>query len=398
MHSFLKSEPLKSIVARHHPLGPSQVFAITRSEILHQVGSQPGEEVQTSPDGGGLILDPPLVRQVGLRHTHLLSLGVPKAFFAIQSVQSLIRVLREGMRQLANFDPAHLIDDCELIFEFVPSQAVMTPQQSHAKRRAAELEEVQVRIRAGQRCIEELKKASEELRQQLAEDRLDRDDFSRGLETEKADLKARSSAAENEPKCQIRSLKETGRERRFRANMQTGKLKQDLSQLRAEYFTSLAVEDWLKRTDELACEVMRLIDDGNQPRYSEKLDDVGFVLWTYSATDYQLLRKVIPLPSLHALHSRFKDTVKERHAQLSAVAHLQSVLGDFLELGKPCRPAVVIGVDAVSVWNTFIGVNIVAQQRESFIFLLNLQPISAHLPGRPIHVLNSETGNANEPI
>jgi hypothetical protein len=38
--------------------------------------------------------------------------------------------------------------------------------------------------------------------------------------------------------------------------MQTGKLKQELSELRAEYFTRLAVAEWLGRTDELACEVM----------------------------------------------------------------------------------------------------------------------------------------------
>jgi hypothetical protein len=118
----------------------------------------------------------------------------------------------------------------------------------------------------------------------------------------------------------------------------------------------------------------------------------------YSATGHQLLRKVIPLPSLHALHSRFKDIVKERHAQLSAVAHLQSLLGDFLELGESCRPAVVVGVDAVSASNMFVGVNSVAEERESFMVLPSLQPMSPHLSCRPIHVLSSETGNANEPI
>jgi hypothetical protein len=110
IHSFLKSESLKFIVACHHPLDASQVFAITRSERLHQLGSRPGEEAQTPPDDGGLILDPPLVRQVALRHTHLLSLEVFDAFFAIQSFQSLIRVLVEGMREPTNFDSAHLSD------------------------------------------------------------------------------------------------------------------------------------------------------------------------------------------------------------------------------------------------------------------------------------------------
>jgi hypothetical protein len=243
IHSFLKGEALKSTVVRHHPLDASQIFAITRSEILHQLGSSPGEEAQTPPGDRGLILDPPLVRQVALRHTDLISLEVLDAFFAAQSFQSLIGVLAEGMRQLANFDPAHRIDDCQLVFEFVRGRAVMTAQQARAKQLAAKLEDAHLRIHAGQHCIEELKKASQELRQQLAEDSVDRVDFSRRLETEKADLKARSHDAESKLKRQIRRLKETDGERRFRANMQTGKLEKELSQLRAEHFTSLAVED-----------------------------------------------------------------------------------------------------------------------------------------------------------
>jgi hypothetical protein len=114
---------------------------------------------------------------VALRYTQLLSLEVFDAFFAIQSVYSPIRILPEGMRQLANFDPAHLIDCCQLIFEFVRSQAVMTSEQARAKQLTAELEDAQVRIRTGQQGIEQLKKASEQLREQLAEDSVDQDDF-----------------------------------------------------------------------------------------------------------------------------------------------------------------------------------------------------------------------------
>jgi hypothetical protein len=108
LHRFLKGRPLKSIVACRHPLEARQVFAKTRSGIPHELGSKPREEAQTSPDDGGLILDPPVVREVALRHMHLISLEVLDAFFAIQSFESLIRVLAEGMRPLANFDPAHL--------------------------------------------------------------------------------------------------------------------------------------------------------------------------------------------------------------------------------------------------------------------------------------------------
>jgi hypothetical protein len=66
IHSFLKGESLISIVARPHPGNGSHVFAITRSEIFHQLGSKPGDEAQTPPDDGGFILDPSLVRQVAL--------------------------------------------------------------------------------------------------------------------------------------------------------------------------------------------------------------------------------------------------------------------------------------------------------------------------------------------
>jgi hypothetical protein len=66
IHSFLKGELLKSSVAHHHPLDTSPEFSITRSGIFHQLGSRPGGEGQTSPDDGGLILDPLIVRELDL--------------------------------------------------------------------------------------------------------------------------------------------------------------------------------------------------------------------------------------------------------------------------------------------------------------------------------------------
>jgi hypothetical protein len=313
------------------------------------------------------------------------------AFFGIKSFESFLCVLAEGIRQFAKFAPEDMIMFCRFIFEFVRRQAIITPEQARARQLAAELEEAQVRIRAGQQCIDDLKTENEELKRQLAENSSDWDDLSRRYEDEKAGVEARSRVAQGKLKRQIRTLKETEKETRFRVNMQTGKLKQELSELQAEFFRNLPVENWVEKTDELAHEVMRLMEDRNQPRYSGKLNDFPLILSTYSATGYQLLRKVIPLPSRQALHSQFRDTIKEREDQLSQVCHLQSLLGDFLEMDESSRPAVVIGVDAVSVSNTFVGMTSVTREGESFMFLLNLQPICPDLPCRPIHVLGSET-------
>jgi hypothetical protein len=75
-------------------------------------------------------------------------------------------------------------------------------------------------------------------------------------------------------------------------------------------------------TNELAIEMMRSIEEKTVIRYLERLYYFAFLLSTYSATGYQLLGKIIPLPSLQALHSKFKNILKEREDQLSPVNRL----------------------------------------------------------------------------
>jgi hypothetical protein len=87
-------------------------------------------------------------------------------------------------------------------------------------------------------------------------------------------------------------------------------------------------EYWNDTTNELATEMMRSIEEKTVIRYSERFYYFAFILSTYSATGYQLLRKVIPLPSLQALHSKFINTLKEREDQLSRVNHLHLLLSD----------------------------------------------------------------------
>jgi hypothetical protein len=133
VHSFLEGKLLKSIVTSHDPLVTSQAFAIVQSEILHHLGSTPGEKVHAFSDDAGLILNPVLARQVAMRHTHLLSVEVLDAFFGIKSFESFFQVLTEGIRQFAKFDRAHLIEFCRFIFEFVPGHAIITPEQARAR-------------------------------------------------------------------------------------------------------------------------------------------------------------------------------------------------------------------------------------------------------------------------
>jgi hypothetical protein len=98
VHRFLEGKSLKSIVASHHPLDSSQAFAIIQSEIVHHLGSTPGEKVHAFSDDVGLIFDPVLARQVAIRHTHLLSVEVLDGFFGIKSFESFFQVLAEGIR------------------------------------------------------------------------------------------------------------------------------------------------------------------------------------------------------------------------------------------------------------------------------------------------------------
>jgi hypothetical protein len=72
------------------------------------------------------------------------------------------------------------------------------------------------------------------------------------------------------------------------------------------------------------------------------------------------------------------------------------LLSDLLKIDGRARPAVIIGADAISVCNTFIGMSSVTQEKEGYMFLLNLQPIFPELHCRPIHSLVSETGDVSK--
>jgi hypothetical protein len=67
-------------------------------------------------------------------------------------------------------------------------------------------------------------------------------------------------------------------------------------------------------------------------------------------------------------------------------------------MDERARPAIIFEVDAISVCNTFIGMSSVTQEKEGYVFLLNLQPIFPELHCIPIHVLGFETGNTNKSV
>jgi hypothetical protein len=87
-----------------------------------------------------------------------------------------------------------------------------------------------------------------------------------------------------------------------------------------------------------------------------------------------------------------------REDQLSRVGNLQALLTDLREMDECGRRAVVVAVDIISVLNTFVGMCGMMWERESYMFLLNLRPIHLGIPCRPIRVLGSERGNANQSV
>jgi hypothetical protein len=69
-------------------------------------------------------------------------------------------------------------------------------------------------------------------------ERLERelDDSTWQFEDEKADLQLRSRAVQGRLKCQIGVLKKIKRQRRFRANVQAGRLQRELIERRSDIF------------------------------------------------------------------------------------------------------------------------------------------------------------------
>jgi hypothetical protein len=97
-----------SIVARHSPLDSSQSFLIIQSEIIKDLEFETGQQVAKSSDYPGLILDPVHLRQVAMRHSHLLSFEVFDALIGVKSLEELSRILAEGICQFTALEPTHL--------------------------------------------------------------------------------------------------------------------------------------------------------------------------------------------------------------------------------------------------------------------------------------------------
>jgi hypothetical protein len=154
--------------------------------------------------------------------------------------------------------------------------------------------------------------------------------------------------------------------------VQAGRLQHELIKLRSEIFSNIDAKYWNDTKYELATEMMRSIEEKPVIRYSERLYYGAFILSTYFAIGHQLLRNVIPLPSLQALHSKFKKVLQKQEDLLSRVNHMHLLLSDLLEMDDRAQPAVIIGVNAISVCNTFIGMSSVTQEKERYMFLMNL--------------------------
>jgi hypothetical protein len=189
------------------------------------------------------VLDPVHLRQVAVRHSHFLSFEAFDALYEVKSLDELSRILAEGIRQFAVFEPAHLNEWCRFVFEFVRAGAVITEEHARDGLWTEELEEAQGRIRDEKQRLEDLQMANEELHRRLAEKHLHRDemclerlerelnDLTWRFDGEKGDLQSRSRAVQSRLKHQIGILKRIKRQKRFRANVQAGRLQGQLIEL-----------------------------------------------------------------------------------------------------------------------------------------------------------------------
>jgi hypothetical protein len=104
VHTFLKGKPLKSIIAHHPPLESSQAFTIIQSGILLHLGSQRGPQIRASSNNHSPILNPVLIRQVAMQHSHLSSLEAFDALIEIKTGETFFQIMAEAFRQFASFD------------------------------------------------------------------------------------------------------------------------------------------------------------------------------------------------------------------------------------------------------------------------------------------------------
>ena len=146
-------------------------------------------------------------------------------------------------------------------------------------------------------------------------------------------------------------------------------------------------------------------------KYTEKTVEIAYVLHAYSPLAYELLRKLIPLPSEEVLRIRFSDTINRKTMNLLNLDQLKYLLDEIrksYELVSITKQEVTednehsidedhINTNCIPAALAFDAASADPKKTNSgALFLYQLQPLKQNYAPHPVHIIPQSNGKGKQ--
>jgi hypothetical protein len=134
------------------------------------------------------------------------------------------------------------------------------------------------------------------------------------------------------------------------------------------------------------------------PRYSDNVYHMAVVLMFPSRSSDEFLRQFLPLPAPSSIYDHFRNAWKDGRHWLKSLDQV----GPYLDSRVAEHPAIatraVLGVDAVSCANTFVGTKQGDESDITYLFVVHFQPLIPGPKCSPLFIVESKSGRADDAI
>jgi hypothetical protein len=105
---------------------------------------------------------------------------------------------------------------------------------------------------------------------------------------------------------------------------------------------------------------------------------------------------MVNLPTLQKIHRHLAARLKEYQDDLTELERLPAFPDRLVESHPLLSSGVCLPIDAISCSSTFLNAYEIKESNDSYLFLVNLQPLHPNAKCQPIACLSAATGNGSD--
>jgi hypothetical protein len=192
-----------------------------------------------------------------------------------------------------------------------------------------------------------------------------------------------------------KSWNEKFHEAQFSTNMEIGHLRKLEEERRRQNL--IPNPDWGRYPSGFFHDCFRLLSDETS-NYSDVLYYFALIMMCHSRSGYEIMRENFPLPSTSAIYDHFRAQFGDIAQAASDPAQVPEAIAAPVARDPRYGKGRCIAADAISCSDTFVGAKSSRRLDNSYMFLINLQPLIPGCPCHPILIVPAQTGSANQTI